>query len=159
MPVDVSAAGSLPLWVAKFFRTVPPSRCRTSRRSLHHRARARHARDRRPGAQRARLDPAHQLKAWYATASVRYDAELWNELKSLRVLATHAHVAIVGPVGVREDAVAATAGGGRCDRMLEALRHVRLDATYGASPPSPTPSAPRRPPIESSYYLVVDGES
>ena len=50
--------------------------------------------------QRARLDPAHQLEAWDATANVRYDVELWNELCSLRFLETHAHVAIVGPVGV-----------------------------------------------------------
>lgn len=50
-------------------------------------------------AQRARLDPAPQLEAWDATANVRFDAELWNEPSSLRFLETHAHVAIVGPVG------------------------------------------------------------
>jgi DNA replication protein DnaC len=94
-------------------------------------------------AQRARLDPAHQLEAWDATANVRYDVELWNELCSLRFLETHAHVAIVGPVGVGKTFLAHALGAAacrrgysvlahRCDRMLKALRHARLDATHEA---------------------------
>ncbi|MBK7829442.1 IS21-like element helper ATPase IstB [Nannocystis sp.] len=93
--------------------------------------------------QRARLDPAHQLEAWDATANVRYDVELWNELCSLRFLETHAHVAIVGPVGVGKTFLAHALGAAACrrgrsvlahrsDRMLKALRHARLDATYEA---------------------------
>src|SRR5579872_7393138 len=51
-------------------------------------------------AQRARLDPAMQLELWDATARVTYDQSLWNELISLRFLERHAHLIIVGPVGV-----------------------------------------------------------
>ena len=94
-------------------------------------------------AQRARLDPSHQLEAWDPTAKVRYDAELWNELVSLRFLETHAHVAIVGPVGAGKTFLAHALGAAacrrghsvlayRCDRMLKLLRHARLDATYEA---------------------------
>ena len=47
--------------------------------------------------QRARLDPAHQLEAWDATANVRYDVELWNELCSLRFLETLSLIHISEP--------------------------------------------------------------
>jgi DNA replication protein DnaC len=94
-------------------------------------------------AQRARLDPAHQIEAWDPTTNVRFDAELWNELCSLRFIETHQHVAIVGPVGVGKTFLAHALGAAacrrgysvlahRCDRMLKALRHARLDATYEA---------------------------
>ena len=46
------------------------------------------------------LDPAMTLKQWDPTAKVTYDRALWNELVALRFLQAHAHVAIVGPVGV-----------------------------------------------------------
>lgn len=94
-------------------------------------------------AQRAQLDPAHQIEAWDSTADVRFDAALWNELCSLRFVETHAHVAIVGPVGVGKTFLAHALGAAacrrghsvlahRCDRMLKILRHARLDATYEA---------------------------
>jgi DNA replication protein DnaC len=94
-------------------------------------------------AQRARLDPAHQIEAWDPTTNVRFDPELWNELCSLRFIETHQHVAIVGPVGVGKTFLAHALGAAacrrgysvlahRCDRMLKALRHARLDATYEA---------------------------
>ena len=53
--------------------------------------------------ERARLDPAMRLEAWDATAKVTLDRALLNELTSLRFLDTHAHVAIVGPVGVGQN--------------------------------------------------------
>ena len=56
---------------------------------------------------------------------------------------THAHVAIVGPVGVGKTFLAHALGAAACrrgysvlahpcDRMLKALRHARLDATHEA---------------------------
>ena len=53
-------------------------------------------------AQRAHLDPAMQLEAWDASAKVTFDKMLLNDLASLRFVESHAHVAIVGPVGVAQ---------------------------------------------------------
>src|SRR5262245_46647464 len=50
--------------------------------------------------QKAHLDPTMHLEAWDPTAKVTFDRALLNELTSLRFLDSHAHVAIVGPVGV-----------------------------------------------------------
>ena len=72
-------------------------------------------------ATRARLDPSHQLEAWDPTAKVRYDAELWNELVSLRFLETHAYVAIVGPVGVGKTFLAHALGTAACRRSHSVL--------------------------------------
>jgi DNA replication protein DnaC len=92
-------------------------------------------------AQRAHLDPAMQLETWDGTAKVAYDRMLLNELASLRFLDAHAHVAIVGPVGVGKTFLAHALGHIACrrghsvlaqrgDLMLKALRHARLDNTY-----------------------------
>ena len=92
-------------------------------------------------AQRAHLDPAMQLEAWDGTAKVTYDKMLLNELASLRFLDAHAHVAIVGPVGVGKTFLAHALGQIACrrghsvlaqrgDLMLKTLRHARLDNTY-----------------------------
>ena len=94
-------------------------------------------------AQRARLDPALQLEAWDPTAKVSYDQALWNELVSLRFLDAHAHVAIVGPVGVGKTFLAHALGHIACrrgaavlalraDQMLKTLQHARLDRSYEA---------------------------
>jgi len=94
-------------------------------------------------AARARLDPAMQLEAWDATAKVTYDKMLLNELVSLRFLESHAHVAIVGPVGVGKTFLAHALGHVACrrgysvlalrsDAMLKTLRHARLDNSYEA---------------------------
>lgn len=94
-------------------------------------------------AQRARLDPSMQLEAWDPTAQVRFDHDLLNELASLRFLETHAHVAIVGPVGVGKSFLAHALGHIACrrgysvlavraDRMLKTLKHARLDNSYDA---------------------------
>jgi hypothetical protein len=87
-------------------------------------------------AARARLDPSMQLEAWDATAKVTYDKMLLNELVSLRFLESHAHVAIVGPVGVGKTFLAHALGHVACrrgysvlalrsDAMLKTLRHAR----------------------------------
>jgi len=93
--------------------------------------------------ERARLDPALRLEAWDATAKVTLDRTLLNELTSLRFLDTHAHVAIVGPVGVGKTFLAHALGHIACrrgasvlarrtDQLLKALKHARLDHTYEA---------------------------
>ena len=88
--------------------------------------------------QRARLDPAMRLEAWDTTAKVTVDRALLNELTSLRFLDTHAHVAIVGPVGVGKTFLAHALGHIACrrgasvlalrtDHLLKTLKHARLD--------------------------------
>ena len=93
--------------------------------------------------QKARLDPTMVLEAWDATAKVTLDRTLLNELASLRFLDAHAHVAIVGPVGVGKTFLAHALGHIACrrganvlavrtDAMLKMLKHARLDHTYDA---------------------------
>ena len=93
--------------------------------------------------QRARLDPALHLDAWDPTAKVTFDRALLNELTSLRFLEAHAHVTIVGPVGVGKTFLAHALGHIACRRgyhvfavrthhMLKTLKHARLDHTYEA---------------------------
>ena len=94
-------------------------------------------------AQRAGLDPALKLEAWDPSAKVTYDHALLNELVSLRFLDAHAHVAIVGHVGVGKTFIAQALGHIACrrgasalvlrtDQMLKTLRHARLDNSYEA---------------------------
>ena len=94
-------------------------------------------------AQRGQLDPAMCLENWDPTAKVQFDRTLLNELASLRFLETHAHVSIVGPVGVGKTFLAHALGHAACrrghstlaltaDRMLKKLKHARLDNTYEA---------------------------
>lgn len=92
-------------------------------------------------AAQAHLDPSMTLEQWDASAKVTYDRALWNELASLRFVDAHAHVAMVGPVGVGKTFLAHALGWIACrkgasvltvaaDKMLKALRHARLDHTY-----------------------------
>jgi len=94
-------------------------------------------------AQRAHLEPAMQFELWDATAKVTFDKMLLNELVSLRFVEQHAHVAIVGPVGVGKTFVAHALGHVACrlkmsvlvsraDRLLKTLKHARLDNSYEA---------------------------
>jgi DNA replication protein DnaC len=92
-------------------------------------------------AQRAHLDPDMQLEAWDDSAKVTFDRMVLNELISLRFVAAHQHVALIGPVGVGKTFLAHALGHIACrrglstlsvrsDRMLKALRHARLDNSY-----------------------------
>jgi DNA replication protein DnaC len=92
-------------------------------------------------AQRAHLDPAMQLELWDPKAKVAYDQRLLNELVSLRFIEMHAHVTIVGPVGVGKTFLAHALGHVACrrgysvlalraDQMLKTLKHARLDNSY-----------------------------
>jgi DNA replication protein DnaC len=94
-------------------------------------------------AQRAHLDPAMQLERWDPTAKVTYDQMLLNELVALRFVEIHAHVTIVGHVGVGKTFLAHALGHIACrrghsvialraDQMLKTLKHARLDGTHEA---------------------------
>jgi len=94
-------------------------------------------------AQRARLDPAMQIESWDPTAKITLDQHLLNELVSLRFVDAHAHVAIIGPVGVGKTFLAHALGHIACrrghsvlvvrtDKMLKNLKHARLDNSYDA---------------------------
>jgi DNA replication protein DnaC len=91
--------------------------------------------------QKARLDPTMRLENWDSTAKVTLDRALLNELTTLRFLDAHAHVAIVGPVGVGKTFLAHALGHIACrrgrsvlavrpDHMLKTLKHARLDNSY-----------------------------
>ena len=93
--------------------------------------------------QRARLDPTLHLDVWDPTAKVTFDRALLNELTTLRFLEAHAHVTLVGPVGVGKTFLAHALGHIACrrgysvfavrtDHMLKTLKHARLDHTYEA---------------------------
>jgi DNA replication protein DnaC len=94
-------------------------------------------------AERARLDSAMQIERWDETSKVTFDRALLNELVSLRFLDAHAHVAIVGPVGVGKTFLAHALGHVACrrghsvlalraDKMLKVLKHARLDNSHDA---------------------------
>jgi DNA replication protein DnaC len=93
--------------------------------------------------QKARLDPTMRLDNWDSTAKVTFDRALLNELATLRFLDAHAHVTIVGPVGVGKTFLAHALGHIACrrgasvlarrtDQLLKSLKHARLDHTYEA---------------------------
>jgi DNA replication protein DnaC len=92
-------------------------------------------------AEKAQLDPAHQIESWDQTAKVTFDRQMLGELLTLRLLDSHHHVAIVGPVGVGKTFLAHAIGHTACrrghsvlavrtDQMLKTLKHARLLNTY-----------------------------
>ena len=94
-------------------------------------------------AHKAQLDPTRQLEHWDPTAKVTYDQALLNELTSLRFLEAHAHITIVGPVGVGKTFLGHALGHSAArrrysvlaetvDHLLETLRHARLDHRHEA---------------------------
>jgi DNA replication protein DnaC len=93
--------------------------------------------------QKAFLDLTMHWEAWDPSAKVTFDHALLNELTSLRFLDSHAHVAIVGPVGVGKTFLAHALGHIACRRgahvlavrteqMLKTLKQARLDHSYEA---------------------------
>lgn len=98
----------------------------------------------RPDNTRAIVLVADPLHARLTPAFLEYAQSrkaLLNELASLRFVEAHAHVTIVGPVGVGKTFLAHALGHVACrrghsvlalraDRMLKTLKHARLDNTY-----------------------------
>ena len=119
--------------------------------------------------QRARLEPGMRLEAWDASAKVTLDRALLNELTSLRFLDAHAHVAIVGPVGVGKTFLAHALGHIACrraasvlalrtDQMLKTLKHARLDNSYEAEQRIDAPHArPRQRAVEERRREAPNG--
>ncbi len=96
-----------------------------------------------PHAAKAQLDPAHQIESWDQTAKVTFDRQILGDLLTLRLLESHHHVAIVGPVGVGKTFLAHAIGHAACrrghsvfavrtDQMLKTLKQARLLNTYEA---------------------------
>lgn len=94
-------------------------------------------------AQRGHLEPTMQLENWDPSAKVTFDQTLLNELTTLRFLEKHAHVTVVGPVGVGKTFLAHALGHIACrrgynalalraDRLLKTLKHARLDNSHEA---------------------------
>ncbi len=96
--------------------------------------------------QKARLDPTMVLEAWDATAKVTLDRTLLNELASLRFLDAHAHVAIVGPVGVGKTFLAHALGHIACRRGASGPRRPHRRDAQDAEARAPRPHLRRRTP-------------
>jgi DNA replication protein DnaC len=91
-------------------------------------------------ARAAGLDPDMRLDTWDATAAVRYDQQLWNELASLRFADACHGALLLGPVGVGKTHLACALGHiairrrrtvhmARADKLFKRLKAARLDNT------------------------------
>ncbi|HEX5994269.1 MAG TPA: IS21-like element helper ATPase IstB [Jiangellales bacterium] len=94
-------------------------------------------------ARTAGLDPTMRLDTWDASAAVRFDQQLWNELVSLRFLDAHHGALVLGPVGVGKTHLATALGHvavrrrvsvlmTRADKLFKRLKAARLDNTVEA---------------------------
>ena len=89
-------------------------------------------------ARAAGLDPQMRLDTWDATAAVRYDQQLWNELVTLRFAEAGHGALILGPVGTGKTHLATALGHiavrrrltvhmARADQLFKRLKAARLD--------------------------------
>lgn len=94
-------------------------------------------------ADQAGLDPTMVMERWDKTAKVTFDRRLVQELCTLRFLAAHRNVVILGPVGVGKTFLACALGHVAChasfhvrlvraDALLRSLRQSRLDNSRDA---------------------------
>ncbi len=105
--------------------------------------------ERRRGAAAARradlagLDPTMVIERWDKTAKVTFDRRVLQELCTLRFIASHRNVVILGPVGVGKTFLACALGHLAChasfhvrllraDALLRLLRQSRLDNSRDA---------------------------
>ncbi len=91
-------------------------------------------------ARAAGLDPTMRLDTWDASAAVRHDHQLWNELASLRFLDGPHGALILGPVGVGKTHMACALGHiairrrrtvhmASAGKLFKRLKAARLDNT------------------------------
>jgi DNA replication protein DnaC len=91
-------------------------------------------------ARAAGLDPGMRLDTWDATAAVRYDQQLWNELASLRFADACHGALLLGPAGAGKTHLACALGHiairrrrtvhmARADKLFKRLKAARLDNT------------------------------
>ena len=109
-------------------------------------------------ARTAGLDPAIAPETWDATASIRYDQQLWNELVSLRFLDGHHGALILGPVGVGKTHLA-TALGHIAVRRRRTVHMARADQLFKRLKPpawttAPTPRCAAWPPSSCSSWTT-----
>jgi DNA replication protein DnaC len=94
-------------------------------------------------ADRAHLAPELVFEAWDTGARVTYDRRLLDDLRTLRFLDGHHHVAVMGPVGVGKTMLAHAMGHEAvrhghsvlclsADKMFARLKGSRLDGTHEA---------------------------
>ena len=94
-------------------------------------------------ADQAGLDPAMVIERWDKTSKVTFDRRVLQELCTLRFLAAHRNVVILGPVGVGKTFLASALGHLACrasfhvrmlraDSLLRTLRQSRLDNSRDA---------------------------
>lgn len=94
-------------------------------------------------ARAAGLDAGMRLDTWDATAAVRLDQQLWNELISLRFIDANHGALVLGPVGVGKTHLATALGHvavrrrisvhmTRADKLFKRLKAARLDNTVEA---------------------------
>ena len=108
-------------------------------------------------ARAAGLDPAMRLDTWDATAAVRYDRTLWNELTSLRFLdgphgaCFSARSGSARPTWPPRSATSPCAAGSACTCSAP------TNCSSGSRPPgSTTPSTPRCAASPTSSSCIID---
>jgi DNA replication protein DnaC len=94
-------------------------------------------------AEQAGLDPSMVMERWDKTAKVTFDRRVLHELCTLRFVAAHRNVVVLGPVGVGKTFLASALGHLACsasfrvrlvrvDALLRSLRQSRLDNSRDA---------------------------
>jgi DNA replication protein DnaC len=94
-------------------------------------------------ADQAGLDPTMVMERWDKSAKVTFDRRVLQELCTLRFIATHRNVVVLGPVGVGKTFLASALGHLAChasfrvrllraDALLRLLRQSRLDNSRDA---------------------------
>jgi DNA replication protein DnaC len=94
-------------------------------------------------AAQAGLDPEMVLERWDTSAKVHFDRRVLSELTTLRFLASHCNVVVLGPVGVGKTFLASALGHLACrsgfqvrmhraDALLRKLKQSRMDNSRDA---------------------------
>ncbi len=92
---------------------------------------------------KARLDPTQVFDEWDPSAKITYDTRLLDELRTLKFVAEHQHVLLMGPVGVGKTMLAQALGNLAVQRgmrveyssaqeLLKRMKACRLDDSLAA---------------------------